>query len=85
MFSETKYIVFERPGGQQLMVLFDSMIGHSDIHATFISNTQYVFKAISAGFVDPRTGECYGKSVSIKLESNPKRDSIIAKQLLKLK
>ena len=68
-----KYIVFEEIYDYPCMVdmpmiIFPSMINHATI-AKMVEA-----KPISAGFVNVKTGSCYGISTSLDIKSNPKRD-----------
>ena len=79
---QTKYIVFEDPTKEPYMFMFADTLEHMRVNAVFVTNTMWPFKAVSAGFVNTGTGDCYGESISMKLKSNTKRDTILAKRIL---
>ncbi len=73
---KSKYIVFESPHDLEVIVAFEGFITHSDMQIRW-------YKPISAGFIDVKTGECWGRSESLKLKSRPDEDTKLAQRLLK--
>lgn len=70
-----KYIIFELPNGLVSPFVFPEFIEHASL-TTFLP-----FKPKSAGFCSPRgktQWECWGKSVSLNLESGPKDGEILS-------
>ena len=65
---DLKYFVFD-DGLNEVMVIFPSITKH-DIVAQNLN-------VVSAGFIDLTKGECYGKSIGLRKESRPERDSKI--------
>lgn len=76
-----KYVRIENyTGGCDVVFTFSKLVGHDE----FVNRMMGVEKedVVSAGFVDIRESDlgnpiyhCYGKSVSLGLESNPESDS----------
>ncbi len=73
-----KYIVLNESN----IIIFDATLSHKEVAASFSSNT-----ITSAGHivtdVDPKTNEvriqCYGKSITLDIVSNPEADAQLAK------
>lgn len=74
MFNDPKYIVFDEVN----IVIFPNHVEH----ANFAFNNQFLGRPTSAGFIR-NSFECYGKSVSLELESKP-TDTILAKKLFRI-
>lgn len=72
---KTKYIVIDTDG-LEMIVIFEGFIRHDD---AYWNNCDIV----SAGFVDCKTGECYGKSQALSLPSRPEEDSKLARRMLR--
>lgn len=75
MSDQMKYIVFEKPDGEQYSVVFPSFMVHVNVAVTTMKETKA--KPIAAGFVIKDAFDayvCFGKSVSLKLDSRPKLD-----------
>ena len=72
--KRVKYIVFEELyAGNYVstdypMLIFPEIFDHSFMASKFKSEVD------SAGFIDIKTGKCYGKSVSLGKNSYPERD-----------
>ena len=85
--EEYKYITFKDESndtGLVLTVIFDHEIYHIDmIDVVEILNFEgdFDFKAISAGFCNPRSEFSFGRSESIGIESNSELDNIQLKQI----
>jgi len=63
--ADVKYIRFEKlDDGFDVLVLFPSSVTHATIAESIKA------KVISAGFVSS-FGECYGKSTSLNIKSDP--------------
>lgn len=89
-----KYICFQCEGDVLEVFTFPRTVNHDDMAGAVMSLTEQgrtpargqvrVFRApISAGFVRPG-GKCYGRSATLGLDSDSKRDSqILAQQLHK--
>jgi hypothetical protein len=81
MFLKMKYVMFRDDGGQGVPypVLFSEMMEHKAMVAACglrrwgMMGVEIV--AVSAGFVDPQTGECYGESISTGLKANEEFDT----------
>ncbi len=71
-----KYIVIDNDG-LELMFIFEGLVKHDAV--SFPTSD-----IVSAGFVFPETGECYGKSIALDLDSRPTEDSKLARRLLGL-
>jgi hypothetical protein len=78
MYLKTKYVVTE----DGIIIVFPELIQHSDFKH---------FNPTSAGFISigvnkegNPTCSCYGKSVSLGLESNPEEDTKLAKKQLNM-
>jgi hypothetical protein len=73
-----KYVVVD-DGLNDLVIVFPEMMEHSRMQ--HLPGT-----ILSAGFIAVVDGKwsCYGKSVSLGLESRPKEDSKLANSMLKL-
>jgi hypothetical protein len=78
MYLKTKYVVTE----DRIIIVFPELMQHSDFKH---------FNPTSAGFISigvnkegNPTCSCYGKSVSLGLESNPEEDTKIAKRQLNM-
>jgi hypothetical protein len=76
MYLKQKYIITNN----KEIIVFTELLQHSDFKH---------FKPISAGFISFGINEkgnptcsCYGKSISLGLESNPEQDTKIAKKQL---
>lgn len=70
-----KYIIFELSNGLVSPFVFPEFVEHAYLSKFF------PVKAISAGFCSPRgknQWECWGKSVSLGLESGPKDGEILS-------
>lgn len=83
MAKEAKYIVIrERQFGSRVTNIypFDSRIIHKDM-ATKIGGELGPNRVISAGFIrfEADGPVCYGKSVSLRVESRPEEDTLLAK------
>ena len=75
MFENAKYIVFEELyTGNFCTVDFPMIIFPNSIDHSFMAST---FNAVvdSAGFIDVKSGNCYGKSISLNKKSKPDRDN----------
>lgn len=87
MLSNGKYIVL----GEQHILIFDPALGHDEVAHRFAQGT-----VTSAGFIDVGVGireydaekvpmvSCYGRSTSLKIDSNPTIDEALAKFALGL-
>ena len=79
MFDGMKYIVWDGPWHQSI-VMFESM-SHSEMaHTLDITD-----KVLSAGFVfNDKLNDirCHGRSTSLKVNSDPERDTMLLKQRL---
>lgn len=65
-----KYVMFNTSVGK-LPVIFPDVIMHSDMARAVrlaLRNVSDECEPVSAGFINMSTGECYGKSESLKLE-----------------
>jgi hypothetical protein len=78
MYLKQKYIITENTE----IIVFSELLQHSDFKS---------FKPISAGFISfginkegNPTCSCYGKSISLGLNSNPEEDTKIAKRQLNM-
>lgn len=84
MLDKTKYIVYETPSGMIIANIFPPYIKHSDMAEKLCSNC----KIIGAGFCDiyPKNNKiyisCFGKSVSLKVQSNCHNDGVVIKDSL---
>ena len=74
-----KYIVLN----ERNIIIFDATLTHSDIAAYF---TERGNEVTSAGFIVTDVDEnnearvqCYGKSISLDIGSDPEKDSLLAK------
>ena len=74
---QAKYIVID----PNIMIVFPKHIGHDTVAAKFGTD-----KVLSAGFFTARTNKdndtethCWGKSVSLGIESRPEEDTKIAR------
>ncbi|QZE57587.1 hypothetical protein pEaSNUABM17_00041 [Erwinia phage pEa_SNUABM_17] len=92
-----KYVMFvrtrnkERTDGVHMPVIFPSHIMHSDMDEAMIGYAVYnghvenhyyqQMKAVSAGFIDLRTLQCFGESESLELKSRPEDSAIIAEYM----
>ena len=81
MFDKGKYIVFKHYG----MIIFPLTTDHIEMKRLMKD------EPISAGFItigittdNKAIAHCYGGSVTLKLESNPEKDSRLAEKLLGL-
>ena len=79
MFNNTKYIVFEENFIEE-MLIFSPLLQHD-----YVTRRMNI-KPISAGFITIHDNEprCFGKSISLGLESRGEADSKVAKRVLKL-
>ena len=78
MYLKQKYIITENTE----IIVFSELLQHSDFKS---------FNPISAGFISFGTNKegnptcsCYGKSISLGLNSNPEEDTKIAKRQLNM-
>lgn len=72
---KTKYIVVDAEG-LEMIIIFEGFIKHD----------QVVFPLcdiVSAGFVNCDTGECWGKSIALQIDSRPEEDTKLAQRMLK--
>lgn len=69
MNGEAKYIVFKNDFGQEIPLVFDAVLPHNSF--------KVLGDIISAGFVQfsEEGACCFGKSISLKLDSRGKEDS----------
>jgi hypothetical protein len=58
-----KYVMFKNKVGHLTPVIFPDCITHCQIVVEEMT-------AVSAGFVDPRSGKCFGHSQSLKLKAH---------------
>lgn len=70
-----KYILFQDQTGARWPVLFPDHICHDQVKVDSC-------KPVSAGFVDPHTGEPHGKSESLKLTINAEDERWLAAALM---
>ena len=73
-----KYIIFQEPGGLEFPILFPDLVTHSMIQQS-INSVYPGIKAVRAGFCN-NLGACWGKSVSLKLNSNMAEDEWLLKR-----
>ena len=76
--DHAKYIII-KGGGLELPVVFSPLLKHSDVAKGFV--------IAAAGFCDISNNEvaCWGKSVSLDIESRPVEDAyLIRRQILGL-
>ena len=74
---KSKYIVFENRYDVETIVIFDGSTPHPDVLSG-------INKIIAAGFLNIKTGECYGKSTGLEVESRGEPDSKLARRFLQL-
>jgi len=82
MTEKCKYIVFEDDLGLEVIIVFPNVVKHSDIKVNG--------NIVSAGFITRWENglnydcgyTCYGKSISLGVESRPEKDAKIAKRQL---
>ena len=67
-----KYIVVNN-GLHDVMIMFSDLLQHADVASGFA-------KIISAGFINPETLSCSGKSISLGLGSRPEDTEIARRQ-----
>ena len=79
---KTKYVVFETPNGIEDMIIFSGLVQHDWM-------ARGLGLIVSAGFISVHTDfggdqliECYGESISLKLNSRPEEDAKIAHRVL---
>jgi hypothetical protein len=82
MNSDPKYIVFEEMYDYPClismpMIIFPASINHSTIAK------KMECEPISAGFVNIKSGSCYGISTSLNIKSNPEIDNLLFKSQYK--
>lgn len=80
-----KYVMFVRTlnAGQKVAypIIFPDLLIHADV-AKFMHRGDLRDAVIdSAGFVNPFTLECFGKSESLGIESKPERDTQVVKMM----
>lgn len=77
-----KYITFENISGDERYVIFDKITDHSKMARSLVGFGQ----ALGAGFVgfDSDGAHCYGKSVSMGIESRGEKDSELINSLNRL-
>jgi hypothetical protein len=85
---KAKYIMFRDDDGHGIgyPVIFSELMTHKEM-AVACSNKRWgVFGteivAVSAGFVNTATGDCYGESTSTGLKANPDFDNVVMRQQL---
>jgi len=71
---KTKYIVIDSDG-LEMIIIFEGFIKHDEIAFPLAD-------IISAGFVNCKTGECFGESIALKIVSRPAEDSKLAQRML---
>lgn len=71
-----KYIVVKMKGEERLLP-FHTNVQHSDFASHFINSSL----VISAGFIDPIRGQCYGDSLSLNICSRPEKDTALLKEM----
>ena len=69
-----KYVV-TRYLQNETMFIFPEYVDHSKF-------ARHMGLPLSAGFINMKEKACYGKSVSLKIDSNPEIDNILLKQML---
>lgn len=70
-----KYVMFQdERNGYKYPVIFPDNVAHSQVVVEEL-------RAINAGSVNPKTGECFGESTSMKLKANPEDSWMIAATL----
>lgn len=70
-----KYVIFKGPRNHRFAVIFADQVTHSDVKIDGC-------EPISAGFVSPRTGECFGGSSSLKLQTHSDDIEIVGNTLV---
>lgn len=68
---KAKYICVDN-GLNDVIMIFPDLIQHADMF--------YSGKLVSAGFINPLTMRCYGKSISLNIESRPEDTDIARRQ-----
>jgi len=79
---DAKYIVMQDPTEQEHIIIFSPMLSH---HAVSFSLQEFCpthsLKPVSAGFVDLKTGKCFGDSTTLKLKSRPEDKYLVSRFL----
>lgn len=71
-----KYVMFQdENSGYKYPVIFPDCVAHSQVVVEEL-------RAINAGSVNPKTGECFGESSSLKLKADPNDSWLIAATLV---
>lgn len=76
-----KYVLIDKLtecGRLETFYMFPPFIKHSEFCKEMVTENDSI---ISAGFVDLESKNCYGKSTSLKVKSNPEIDNIYLKTL----
>lgn len=67
-----KYIVVDN-GLHDVMIMFSDLLQHADFKGSF-------YNIVSAGFINPETLSCSGKSISLGLGSRPEDTELARRQ-----
>jgi len=83
-----KYIMFNidhnKVFDQRIPIIFPDLMNHEDIANLISPQIKFLlghYTIISAGFYDPKTQECFGESISLKVKSLGEIDAAIIKNM----